>query len=61
MTVFEDFNWIATFSSSGFVDMCVDHVPSPVAAAKMKVENLYTGPMDSDLVDTMIECDPEVL
>ncbi|XP_022109822.1 116 kDa U5 small nuclear ribonucleoprotein component-like [Acanthaster planci] len=44
---------------TGFVDMCVDHVPSPVAAAKMKIEHLYTGPVDSDLVDTMIECDPE--
>ncbi|XP_038044733.1 116 kDa U5 small nuclear ribonucleoprotein component-like [Patiria miniata] len=44
---------------TGFVDMCVEHVPSPVAAAKMKIEHLYTGPMDSDLVDTMMECDPE--
>ena len=40
--------------------MCVQHVPSPVAVAKKKIEHLYTGPMDSDLADTMVDCDQEV-
>ncbi|XP_033639605.1 116 kDa U5 small nuclear ribonucleoprotein component-like [Asterias rubens] len=44
---------------TGLVDMCVKHIPSPVAIAKKKIEHLYTGPMDSDLADTMVECDPE--
>ncbi|XP_071803355.1 116 kDa U5 small nuclear ribonucleoprotein component-like isoform X2 [Asterias amurensis] len=44
---------------TGLVDMCVKHIPSPVAVAKKKIEHLYTGPMDSDLADTMVECDPE--
>ncbi|XP_072179851.1 116 kDa U5 small nuclear ribonucleoprotein component-like [Diadema setosum] len=44
---------------TGFVDMCVQHVPSPADNAKTKVEHCYTGPIDSDLGDSMVDCDPE--
>ena len=43
----------------GFVDMCVQHVPSPQAYGKHKVETTYMGPLDSDLALTMTRCDPE--
>ncbi|CAL8073399.1 unnamed protein product [Calicophoron daubneyi] len=41
---------------SGFVDMCVNHIPSPVAAASAKVGNCYTGPLDSLLAKEMLAC-----
>ncbi|KFM66411.1 U5 small nuclear ribonucleoprotein component, partial [Stegodyphus mimosarum] len=44
---------------NGFVDMCVHHVPSPSANAKLKIGHIYTGPPGSDLADAMAECDPE--
>lgn len=44
---------------TGFVDMCVQHVPSPLSAAPTKVKHLYTGPYDSDIAESMIDCDPE--
>ncbi len=40
--------------------MCVDHVPSPAANAKNKVEHIYTGPMDTELSESMCACDPDV-
>ena len=40
--------------------MCVKHIPSPAAAAKAKVEHIYTGPMESSLGEDMIHCDPNV-
>ena len=48
------------FYYAGFVDMCVQHIPSPADNAKSKVEHCYTGPMDSDLGDYMVDCDSEV-
>ncbi|RZF47169.1 hypothetical protein LSTR_LSTR004878 [Laodelphax striatellus] len=45
---------------SGFVDMCVHHIPSPVHNARTKVEHIYTGPTDSQLAEDMINCDPDV-
>jgi len=45
--------------SNGFVDMCVKHIPPPNAAARTKVENIYTGPMNSSLAQNMIRCNPE--
>jgi len=47
-------------NSTGFVDMCVQHVPSPQGGAKAKIEHTYTGGLDSDLGETMSECDPDV-
>lgn len=44
---------------SGFVDMCVHHIPSPVHNARTKVEHIYTGPTDSQLAEDMINCDPD--
>ncbi|XP_070565157.1 116 kDa U5 small nuclear ribonucleoprotein component-like [Ptychodera flava] len=44
---------------TGFVDMCVQHIKSPAKYAKTKVEHIYTGPLDTELVDTMVECDQE--
>ncbi|KAJ3123559.1 U5 small nuclear ribonucleoprotein component [Nowakowskiella sp. JEL0407] len=46
-------------SAKGFVDMIVNWVPSPKAGAAVKVEHTYTGPMDSEVVDMMKQCDPE--
>jgi len=46
-------------SFAGFVDMCVKHIPSPLDNAKTKVEHCYTGPLTSDLAESMINCNPE--
>ncbi|CAH0394055.1 unnamed protein product [Bemisia tabaci] len=43
---------------SGFVEMCVQHIPSPVANAANKVNSVYTGPTDTPLAEDMIACDP---
>lgn len=40
--------------------MCVQHIPSPQGGAKAKIEHSYTGGLDSDLGETMSECDPDV-
>lgn len=43
-------------SFTGFVDMCVEHILSPVDNARRKVEHTYTGPSDSDLAEEMFRC-----
>ncbi len=40
--------------------MCVHHIPSPQGGARAKIEHSYTGGLDSDLGETMSECDPDV-
>ncbi|KAG2460705.1 U5S1 protein, partial [Polypterus senegalus] len=45
---------------SGFVDMCVQHIPSPKDGARNKIEHTYTGGLDSDLGEAMSECDPDI-
>lgn len=45
---------------AGFVDMCVEHIPSPVANARAKVEHAYTGSLDSDLAEEMCQCQADV-
>ena len=40
--------------------MCVDHIGSPLSNARRKIEHIYSGPMESDLVDMMVQCDPDV-
>ena len=45
---------------NGFVDMCVNHIPNPQSNAKNKVQHVYTGPIDSDLAQDMINCSAEV-
>ncbi|XP_032831531.1 116 kDa U5 small nuclear ribonucleoprotein component [Petromyzon marinus] len=44
---------------TGLVDMCVEHVPSPQAGARTKIEHTYTGPLDTELADAMLDCDPD--
>ncbi|XP_044152958.1 116 kDa U5 small nuclear ribonucleoprotein component [Bufo gargarizans] len=44
---------------TGFVDMCVQHIPSPKAGARAKIEHTYTGGMDSELGEEMSQCDPD--
>ncbi|CAN7937254.1 unnamed protein product [Ixodes hexagonus] len=44
---------------SGFVDMCVNHIPPPARVSKQKIEYIYTGPIDSELGEAMLKCDPE--
>ncbi|XP_071102577.1 116 kDa U5 small nuclear ribonucleoprotein component-like [Haliotis cracherodii] len=44
---------------TGFVDMCVEHIHSPVKNAKSKIEHIYTGPADSELAEDMTHCDPD--
>ncbi|KAI5205603.1 hypothetical protein AUEXF2481DRAFT_105086 [Aureobasidium subglaciale EXF-2481] len=45
--------------ATGFVDMVVDHVPSPVEGAKQKLENYYTGPTDTKTAESMLSCDQD--
>ena len=40
--------------------MCVEHIKSPLSNAKRKIEHMYTGPQESDLVDMMVQCDSDV-
>ena len=40
--------------------MCVQHIPSPVEAAQVKVQSTYTGPLDDQLAEAMTKCDAEV-
>ncbi|KAI1138203.1 P-loop containing nucleoside triphosphate hydrolase protein [Hypoxylon sp. FL0543] len=43
--------------STGFVDMIVKHVPSPLEAAEHKLEQYYTGPLDTKVAESMKRCD----
>lgn len=36
--------------------MCIQHIPSPVKSAAIKVPHLYTGPLDSSLAADMSAC-----
>ncbi|WVQ65874.1 uncharacterized protein L199_004052 [Kwoniella botswanensis] len=45
--------------STGLVDMITEHVPSPIANAETKVRHTYTGPLTSDLTDSMVKCDSQ--
>lgn len=46
-------------SFTGFTSMCVSHVASPIDSARKKIEHIYTGPLDTELVESMFECSPE--
>lgn len=41
---------------SGFVDMCVDHIKSPLDNAKNIIDHIYTGPKSHLMYDDMINC-----
>lgn len=45
--------------ADGFVDMIVQHIPSPAEAASRNVERYYTGPVDSLLGASMLKCDAD--
>lgn len=40
--------------------MIVQHIPSPVANAKNKIEHLYTGSLQEDIVADMNTCNSDV-
>ncbi|RUS27799.1 hypothetical protein BC938DRAFT_482716 [Jimgerdemannia flammicorona] len=42
---------------NGFIDMIVQHVPSPAANAVSKTEHIYTGPQDTVVAKAMRDCD----
>ena len=46
-------------SSGGFVDMVIDHIPSPVEGAKAKLQRYYTGALDTKAAEAMGECDQD--
>jgi len=46
-------------TATGFVDMIVEHIPSPLDGAKSKIEHTYTGPMDTGLVESMLSCNAD--
>lgn len=43
--------------STAFVDMVVQHIPSPVEAAQRHLERYYTGPLDTKIAESMRSCD----
>eukprot|EP00644_Phytophthora_capsici_P002848 jgi/Phyca11/510248/fgenesh2_kg.PHYCAscaffold_55_\ len=47
--------------TTGFMDMVVDHVPSPLVTAKTKLESIYTGNQSSEMsvVRGIQSCDPK--
>ncbi|EED16006.1 U5 snRNP component Snu114, putative [Talaromyces stipitatus ATCC 10500] len=45
--------------ATGFVDMCVQHIPSAVEGASRKLERYYTGPLDTHVAQSMLKCDSE--
>lgn len=44
--------------ASGFVDMIVKNVPSPAVAAPGKVARCYSGPLNSKIAKSMLNCNP---
>ncbi|KAJ5173990.1 Translation elongation/initiation factor/Ribosomal beta-barrel [Penicillium coprophilum] len=45
--------------ATGFVDMVVQHVPSPVEGAHRILERYYTGPVDTKVVASMFACNQD--
>ncbi|KAH7025399.1 P-loop containing nucleoside triphosphate hydrolase protein [Macrophomina phaseolina] len=45
--------------ASGFVDMIVQHVPSPIEGAQRYLERYYTGPTDTQTAESMKKCDQD--
>ncbi|PYH99551.1 U5 small nuclear ribonucleo protein component [Aspergillus ellipticus CBS 707.79] len=43
---------------TGFVDMILQHVPSPAKGAPRMLERHYTGPLDTKAAAAMATCDP---
>jgi U5 small nuclear ribonucleoprotein component len=45
--------------STGFVEMVVQHIPSPSENAETKVRDIYTGDLDTEVATAMINCDAD--
>ncbi|RGP66959.1 elongation factor 2 [Fusarium sporotrichioides] len=45
--------------STGFVDMIVKHIPSPIETADRLLERYYTGPLDTKVAASMKSCDQD--
>ncbi|KAH0544199.1 hypothetical protein FGG08_001644 [Glutinoglossum americanum] len=46
-------------TATGFVDMIVEHIPSPLEGAKKMLENYYTGPLDTKIAAAMESCNQD--
>lgn len=46
-------------SSSGLIDIIVENIPSPKENAKKKIDNIYSGPLEGEIYNSMLECNPE--
>ena len=42
-----------------FVDMVVEHIPSPVDGSKLKLDRYYTGPRDTKVAASIEKCDQD--
>lgn len=45
--------------STGFVDMIIQHVPTPIETAERLLERYYTGPLDTKVATSMKECNQD--
>jgi 116 kDa U5 small nuclear ribonucleoprotein component len=45
--------------ASGFIDMIVQHIPSPVEGNQRQLENYYNGPLDSEIAQSIKECNSD--
>ncbi|KAL9009122.1 MAG: hypothetical protein Q9180_009430, partial [Flavoplaca navasiana] len=45
--------------AEGFVDMVVEHIPSPEEAGKKKLSQYYTGPTDTQVASSIECCDQD--
>ncbi|EAW15076.1 116 kDa U5 small nuclear ribonucleoprotein component [Aspergillus clavatus NRRL 1] len=45
--------------ATGFVDMLVRHIPSPVEGAQRQLDRYYTGPLDTKAAAAMKACDAD--
>ncbi|KAK9448518.1 P-loop containing nucleoside triphosphate hydrolase protein [Limtongia smithiae] len=46
-------------AATGLVDMLLQHIPSPVASAKSKMEYAYTGHLDTPLGKSLLACNQD--
>lgn len=44
---------------SGFVNMCVEHIKSPLDHSKTKIDHIYTGPKEGLIYNDMLNCDQD--
>ena len=47
-------------SLSAFVDLVVQHIPSPQENARRKIEHTWLGPAESKMAKELYKCDAEV-